>query len=126
MTTETERTSAEIERRGYVWRCSDASLKKTSYRQIREARTVNGKDIKADLRPCFKWNAYFGRKWATSKGQPRWMARCKYCQRQRQLNLGNIKPEGANYYRTKVIAERNAQEKNDRQDRKKDGEWGPQ
>jgi len=112
---ETERISAEIEKRGYVWRCSDASLKKTSYRPLRED----------DKKPCFKWNSYFGRKWATSKGQPRWMARCKYCQRQRQLNLGNIKPEGANYYRTKVIAERNAQEKNDRQDRRKDGEWGP-
>jgi len=105
-----------IEKRGFVWRCSNASLINTKYREVRGG----------DVSPCFKWNSYFGRKWAWQKGDPRWMGKCKAiingkeCGRQRQLNLTNVEPSGANYFtsRKETIANRISRNKKEAEDHK--------
>jgi len=99
---------ARIEKRGYIWQCA-IGADDEKYIADREAKK----------QPCGYWNPYFGTKWATRKGQPRWQAYCGNpdCRRKRQLNTGNVFPEPPNYYQTKADAIRAAEVRNFNQNR---------
>ena len=92
-------------KRGYIWQCAIAADK--------EIYSTSQKV------PCGKWNAYFGRKWATGKRDAKWQGVCNCSDtqtRKRQLNLGNIWPEAPHYYETKEAAIEAAADMNSQQE----------
>lgn len=91
------RTDPEIQKRGFVWKCQTNADKK---------RFIANGETKKD--GCGKFNAYYGRKWATTKRDARWQGICQFCSRKRQLNLGNVIPEPPQYYESREAAQAKA------------------
>ena len=98
--------NTETEQRGYIWRCQTNADKR---------RFIAKSDEK--MKPCFKWNPYFGRKWAATKRDARWQGIC-ICKRKRQLNLGVVLPEPPNYYATRQETRDAADEENQQEEMK--------
>tara|TARA_B100000767_G_C19452624_1_gene404672 strand:- start:262 stop:627 length:366 start_codon:yes stop_codon:yes gene_type:complete len=96
-----QRINTDIEKRGFVWKCQTNADKKRFI--------ANGETKK---QPCGNWNSYFGRKWASTKGQARWQGICKKCGRKRQLNTGITLPEPPQYYTTREETEEAADDQN--------------
>jgi hypothetical protein len=93
-----------IEQRGFVWRCANSDLKSQKYRKATHSQ---GTKV-----PCGKWNAYWGRKWFEVKESPRWVSKCLYCGRRKQLNRGKVFPEPPRYLESKEQAEAEAERRN--------------
>jgi hypothetical protein len=96
----------QIEKRGYIWQCR-TNPDKERFRPKNNTHKA----------PCYKWNSYFGIKWASKKKDAKWQGICKHCAtptergRKRQLNIGNVLPE-ATYYETKEEAVQAAEDMN--------------
>jgi len=76
---------ANTEKRGFVWRCANDSLKSTKYRSKDHSQGTK--------EPCGHWNPYWGRKWHEVKESPRWVGKCEKCGRRKQLHRGKVFPE---------------------------------